>query len=395
MPLGDVDIYAIDIERDILWPECFPNAYLQERQRYQDILDDKLADEDAHSHAHNEMIYTSRSVFSAAYEELFRKEGAFRPNDKDNKFYYSTPTIVRLHPHRADDFLIVCRLTNYRIDPVTRLYRDFLPLGTETYRRTSALALHRGIKDLQGTLLTLSDDALNPIITGWGPEDPKLLRLRRQRQSNEELMLTITSHDYSRVAGNGARMVSGTLHPDHAVFEMRHAFSSPYNRDQEKNWVAFQKPGDREARLHFVYEWFPLRIGTLVDETNHVLLFNKTIETPRSFKFLRGSTNGVAYKQEIWFLVHGAETIHYTYYHKIVVLDAETLQVKRHSYPFVLEGLQIEFCLGLDLDEKSDTMTIAYSVFDGSSVVRRIALWKIEALMVGAMNRTGKVINAI
>jgi hypothetical protein len=94
----------------------------------------------------------------------------------------------------------------------------------------------------------------------------------------------------------------------------------------------------RGAAPFCLREWYPLWIGTLVDDVNHTIDFHTTIDTPRSFEFVRGSTNGVAYKNEIWFMVHGAGGIHYSFYHKVVVLDAETLQVKRHSYPFVLEG---------------------------------------------------------
>jgi len=122
-----------------------------------------------------------------------------------------------------------------------------------------------------------------------------------------------------------------------------------------------------------------------MDEANHVIDFNTTIDTPHSFKYLRGSSNGVAYQQEIWFVVHNVGKIGYTYYHKIVVLDAQTLHVTRHSYPFKLEGLHTEFCLGLDIDENSETITIAYSVMDGSSVLRRVALWKVETLMISSV----------
>ena len=85
-------------------------------------------------------------------------------------------------------------------------------------------------------------------------------------------------------------------------------------------------------------------------------------------------------------MVHGIGEVNYTYCHKLVVLDANSLHVKRHSYPFRLEGaLPFEICLGLDIDEQSLSMTIAYSVMDGSSVLqcsRRVAFWKLEALMV-------------
>jgi len=378
----EASVYAVDIEKDILWPKAFPHAYLQEFQRYQNILNDTAANEEAHSQTHDEMILTARPLFDAGYEELFRKEGPFRPNEKDNMFYYSTPTIVRLHPDRADDFLIVCRLINYRVDHVTRWRQDFLPPGGEPHLLKSALALHRGIGDDQGILIKIPDDVLKKSTSEViGPEDPKILRVRRQDQSDkEDIFLIMTTWEYSSIAGDGARMASGMLHSDRGILEVHHAFPSPYSREWEKNWVAFQIPGDQE--IHFVYEWYPLRIGTLVEAASHVIDFHTTIDTPRSFNFLRGSTNGVAYRQEIWFMVHGTGRIGYSYYHKIVVLDAQMLHVKRHTYPFKLEGLYTEFCLGLDIDEKNETMTIAYSAMDGSSVLRRIALWKMEALMV-------------
>lgn len=386
-PFRETNVYAIDIEKGILWPKAFPHAYLQNLSWYQGILDDTVTDEDVHSQTHDEMIVTSRPLFAAGYEELFRREGPFRPNDTDNEFYYSTPTIVRLHPDRADDFMIVCRLLNYRIDPITRLRRDFLPLGQEPHLHKSALALHRGIGDGRGTMITISDDALQKSAASdfIGPEDPKALRVRLQGGQGDvgDIVLTMTSWEYPGIAGQGARMASGTLHPDRGLLELNQAFPSPYNRKMEKNWAAFVLPEDREARLHFVYEWYPLKIGTLVDKANHVIDFHTVIETPHSFRFLRGSANGVAYRQqEIWFMVHGVGKIGYTYYHKIVVLDAQTLHVKRHSYPFKLEGFYTEFCLGLDIDERNESMTIAYSIANGSSVLRRIALWKIEALMV-------------
>ena len=384
-PFREANVYAVDIEREILWPKVFPHEYLQKLQRYQDILDDAVTDEDAHSQTHDEMILTSRSLFTTGYEELFRKEGPFRPNETDNEFYYSTPTIVRLNPDRADNFLIVCRLINYRIDPVFRWFRDYLPPGGEPHSPKSALALHRGIRDDQGILIEISHDGLEKSTSKvMGPEDPKISRVHRpDGQSDEgDIVLTMTSWEYPSIAGKGSRMASGILNSEQGVLVVNHAFASPDNREWEKNWVMFQTPGDQKARIHFVYEWYPLKIGTLVDEATHVIDFHTTIDTPHSFKFLRGSTNGVIYQQEIWFMVHGVGKIGYTYYHKIVVLDAQTLHVRRHSYPFKLEGLHTEFCLGLDVDEKNEAMTIAYSAWDGSSVLRRIGLWKLEALMV-------------
>jgi hypothetical protein len=67
----------------------------------------------------------------------------------------------------------------------------------------------------------------------------------------------------------------------------------------------------------------------------------------------------------------------------VVVLDSATFEIKRFTYPFKLESTEaaVEFSLGLDIDSFGN-VTIAYSVFDGSAVLRRIPIWKLEALMV-------------
>ena len=89
---------------------------------------------------------------------------------------------------------------------------------------------------------------------------------------------------------------------------------------------------------------------------------------------------------DIWLIAHGT-TWHEgpgpTYYHRVVVLDSATFEVKRFTYPFKLESTEapVEFSLGLDIDSFGN-VTIAYSVFDGSAVLRRIPIWKLEALMV-------------
>ena len=132
VPFGEASIYAMDIEKDIMWPKAFPHSHLQDLQRHQDILDNPMTDEEAYLQRHDAMALITRPLFTAGYEELFRREGPFRPEAENNEFYYSTPTIARLHPGRADDFLIICRLINYRVDPVTRWRQDFLPPGGES-----------------------------------------------------------------------------------------------------------------------------------------------------------------------------------------------------------------------------------------------------------------------
>ena len=151
----------------------------------------------------------------------------------------------------------------------------------------------------------------------------------------------------------------------------------------------FQVPG---APLRIVYEWYPLSIGTFNDSLDvGKLELDSTVETPLIFKHIRGSSNGCFHKRELWFLVHGTSWHKGpgpVYYHRMVVLDATTLELRRYTHPFKLESesAPVEFSLGITIDGH-DQLSIAYSVFDGSSVVRRIPLWKVEGLMARKIKR--------
>lgn len=139
-------------------------------------------------------------------------------------------------------------------------------------------------------------------------------------------------------------------------------YPSPQNNSCEKNWVYFHHKGD----LKVMYQWGPMLYGALKDgrfepEAN-------IMETPKFFKDLRGSTNGCLVGDELWFLCHyvGYSTPR-QYYHCVVVLDAETLAVKRHSTLFKFDGEKIEYALGLVVE--SDRILISYSRWDSEAML--------------------------
>lgn len=124
----------------------------------------------------------------------------------------------------------------------------------------------------------------------------------------------------------------------------------------EKNWVMV--PGTDKM----IYGWSPLRVGTVDGskfETTH------TIATPPFFAHLRGSTNGVMIRGELWFLCHWVsyEDRRY-YYHIFVVLDPTTYAVKRYTRFFTFEKAKVEYSLGFIYRESTDDLLIGYSVLD-------------------------------
>jgi len=148
------------------------------------------------------------------------------------------------------------------------------------------------------------------------------------------------------------------------------ALPSPNGRTCEKNWAMFEY----NDALYYVYEWSPL---TILDTNRKEI--RKQTNVPPFFRDLRGSSNGVLYKKELWFLTH---LVHYDtpryYYHLIVVLDAVTLKYKRHSCLFKFHESPIEYCLGFVV--KDERVLFSYSCNDASSVILAVPLGEVDAL---------------
>lgn len=127
----------------------------------------------------------------------------------------------------------------------------------------------------------------------------------------------------------------------------------------EKNWVMFQYLKDPEP-IYMVYNWYPMIIGKIVLD---VLDIQKKITTPSLFKYIRGSTNGISVNDEIWFLCHvvSYEERRY-YYHIMVILDENTLELRRTSPMFTFERQKVEYCLGMDVVDQD--IRFGYSIMD-------------------------------
>jgi hypothetical protein len=156
----------------------------------------------------------------------------------------------------------------------------------------------------------------------------------------------------------------------------------------EKNWVIFK---DFNNKNKMIYNWYPIKIGdygahskSKVDEFNqpwNELIITHEVEVPNIFKKLRGSTNGVRIKNEVWFICHvvSYEERRY-YYHIVVVLDAKTYELRRYTELFTFGKNAVEYTLGFIYLEKNDSLLIGYSEFDRVTKYVMIPKSKIDAL---------------
>jgi hypothetical protein len=129
------------------------------------------------------------------------------------------------------------------------------------------------------------------------------------------------------------------------------------NSECEKNWVYVNVNNS----LQVVYKWFPLTLCTINEDAGQLNLV-RTVEMPRIFKHVRGSTNGVNYKNEIWFVGHIVSYEQPRHYYHIFSVFDENMKLLRYSAPFKFNTECIEYCLGLIVED--DRVICTYSSWD-------------------------------
>lgn len=156
----------------------------------------------------------------------------------------------------------------------------------------------------------------------------------------------------------------------------------------EKNWVLFHHKS--EDALHFVYNWYPLQLGKIIDdsEKDATRTYNTFIyerhDTPRLFSQVRGSTNGVYVDNELWFICHivSYENIR-IYYHLFVVLDpTNNYRLKKHSKLFTFDKCPVEYTTGFVYDEHKKQFMVGYSTNDNITKFVNIDKKHVDSLFI-------------
>lgn len=180
-----------------------------------------------------------------------------------------------------------------------------------------------------------------------GVEDIRLLQI------DEDIILYSGNvwKDYQEI-----EVVIGTINLQTGKVEEPINLLSPEMRKCEKNWSFFLKDGV----LNCLYDWNPVLFFQI-----HSNELQKNKNLSKRLPNFRGSSNGVEYKDSLYFLTHIVSISPgkpRSYYHCIVEFDKNTLEYRQHSNLFKFEGAQIEFGLGLVVEDSRVLMS--YSVWD-------------------------------
>jgi hypothetical protein len=153
---------------------------------------------------------------------------------------------------------------------------------------------------------------------------------------------------------NDLRVVIGEYdYAQNKLINVNYIIPSFNYQSVEKNWTYVEC----NNKLQIIYKWDPLQICES-DDTNKLNIIKEVIMPP-FFKNARGSTCGVHYNNEIWFIVHFNNDGVYS--HFFAVFDINMNLIK-FSNKFLFEGNKIEFCIGLYIN--NDVFLIPYSIND-------------------------------
>jgi hypothetical protein len=137
----------------------------------------------------------------------------------------------------------------------------------------------------------------------------------------------------------------------------------PTDTGCEKNWIPIKyslqnKDGIQEDSEYFIYGWSPFQVGRLVPENTEMPEFSYKLEIVLKKEYpnilfldkFRGSTPFIPFGDRLVGLVHFSEE--YTprhYYHMLIQLEKDTLDIVERSQPFYFQRKRIEFCIGFTL----------------------------------------------
>ena len=328
------DVYSglFEYENTILHYYIYPNEKLKGLQISIDYLNKySLYDDTVFS---NIDFYMPRLLDQGSYFDI----EAISP---DTDYISTSTSLLKLD----DKILANIRFVNYRIqsDGSYLMYEKGVLNGNNKVKTRNAYIYYdlnmKPISELTFMAETISDIPSRDS-TILGLEDVRLYK------NQNTIFYTATSQNYSYT--DSIRIVNGEYDIINKIFINNNCLIPPKETHCEKNWIALED--------YFIYKWHPLEIGKVVNNKLKILI---NIDTPKFFKYYRGSSNVFLYKNDFWIVTHGIKNCTpRKYFHQIVVLDQE-YRLKNYTFPFYFDKLAIEYCLGLVILNDIAYMTVS------------------------------------
>jgi hypothetical protein len=259
-------------------------------------------------------------------------------DDKDMTFYSSNASIINF-PGKPDIYALNIRFINYTISNKKIVLDHRLTISINKF-----ITLNKNFEIQDDNIF---DNNLNTDGDFVGLED---IRLYNQ---NNQLYYSASYYDKNsktmKISNNKYIIKDSSLDLIPNIIKVN--FETKYTI--EKNWAYFDYLNDK----YVIYQWSPLKICKIFNDTQLELI--ETKEVPDIFKSFYGSSGGVSYNDNIWFIVHTKNN--YKYYHHFICFD-KNMKLIKYSSPFYFQNDTIEFTLSFIIEE--DRIIIPYTVED-------------------------------
>jgi len=283
-------------------------------------------------------------VLESTFKYDFSSSTYLTINNERVKLYFSSSCLI---PQKnSDGYLMNIRLVNYRI----RDNGDYYDCEKHITSSNKYIEFTKDFKIIKEKIFDV-EYAPKKFL---GVED---IRIYNDDKSNL-VFIGVTAH-----SDNSIGVVTGKYDINKNILAYDDIKPSFIKTECEKNWVYV----NYKKETHVIYDWFPLKICKLDNNTKKLNLLEERKNLPKIFKYARGSTCGFEYKNEFWFILH---IVSYEkprhYYHIIAVFDKD-MNISRYSAPFKFEGEPIEYCLSILVEE--DRVLVNYSTWDRTTKI--------------------------
>jgi tetratricopeptide (TPR) repeat protein len=235
-----------------------------------------------------------------------------------------TPSSISLL-QRDKDILANIRFVSYNINPEGQ----YIFSGPNIKTRNAYVSFNERLEAISP--LTYMKDTLADLPS----HDRSCLGLEDIRLFAKEnrVHYTATTMEYSY--NDTIRIVTGEYDMAQNECINNTCLIPPTETTCEKNWIVMKE--------NIIYKWHPLQVGVVTGNQLHIRF---TKPTPPIFNRYRGSTHGIEFQNEYWFVTHGImDCFPRKYFHQLVVLDTE-FNLKRYTVPFYFDTFAVEYCIG-------------------------------------------------
>lgn len=268
--------------------------------------------------------------------------------EKLENYNISSPGISK----NGNDFLINVRNVSYGIHPDGNYYDINTKKPGKVNTINGYFKIDNEYNYIRDSYRLFNND--NTELDKWisGIEDVKIFNYQ------DEMFFTGTKWiEYANIS-----IVAGKYDLEKNNLEHRN-LKSPLQNKVEKNWSPFI----HNDQIKYIYSWDPIRICKEIDNSSEMII-EKTLN--KSFRNLRGSSPGLIIDEKYWFITHFVEYSQPRHYYQIIVRFDLDMNYYDHSIPFKFDKENnIEYCVGIEYNDKSDEIIIPYSSNDANAKI--------------------------